>query len=341
MSGGGSPKNEVKKIQIMDNCSSDPSFKSRFYCEAGWHLEKQSKHCVLIYNLASKVTAKKKPKLFEPAAVTVASHYRISKDTARRAMRKLHKLGFFELVGTTRYGTNCYRFVSHDEWARKHPGQCAVYQPHSEIEQMHAGLETVLSEEHKVHAKSEPISGRQSTEAEEQGAQKGAVDKQGEGSQHLSYGTREHSAKPKGLGDTTSASAAQPEETMLARELAHLSRGEITFGDKQRVRLAELLKEFTAKEIMSAFKSWLKEQDLSDPKNVSFLPSTFVQIADSLAYSARRKKQEDEAYHKLVDATRERLQAEAEAESQELERKRKEEENAFNPLFGVESCLAD
>ena len=116
--------------------------------------------------------------------------------------------------------------------------------------------------------------------------------------------------------DTTAAvaSAKDPEVVSLARELTYASGGEIAFQDKQRSRLAEVLKEFSAEEIKHAFATWLGNQDLSDPKNVSFLAGKFVQIADSLCYTAKRKKQESEETKVLRDQTATRLQEQAEQE---------------------------
>lgn len=110
------------------------------------------------------------------------------------------------------------------------------------------------------------------------------------------------------------ASARDPEVVSLARELTYASGGEIAFQDKQRSRLAEVLKEFSAAEITSAFSAWFADQDTSDPKNVSFLAGKFVQIADQLADTARRKQKESEQTRILRDQTAARLQEEAEQE---------------------------
>lgn len=110
------------------------------------------------------------------------------------------------------------------------------------------------------------------------------------------------------------AVAKDPEVVSLARELTYASEGLVAFPDKQRARLGEVLKEFSAAEIKSAFSAWLDGQDLSDPKNVSYLAGKFVQIADSLCYTARRKKQETDEARILRDQMAARLQAEAEQE---------------------------
>lgn len=110
------------------------------------------------------------------------------------------------------------------------------------------------------------------------------------------------------------ASARDPEVVSLARELTYASGGEIAFQDKQRSRLAEVLKEFPAELIKETFVAWIGNQDMSDPKNVSFLAGKFVQIADSLCYTAERKRIEADQTRALREQTAARLQAEAEQE---------------------------
>jgi hypothetical protein len=118
------------------------------------------------------------------------------------------------------------------------------------------------------------------------------------------------------LGGETPARAVakDPEVGNLVRELSYRSKGQISFMDKQRVRLAEVLKEFTAAEITTAFDAWFAEQDASDPKNLGYLPNQFAQKADQLCYTARRKKQEAEETKALRDQTAARLQEQAEQE---------------------------
>jgi hypothetical protein len=129
-----------------------------------------------------------------------------------------------------------------------------------------------------------------------------------------------------------SAVLKDPEVVSLVRELSYASGGQICFVDKQRARLAEVLKEFTAEEIKSAFKTWVETQDLNDPKNLSFLPGKFVQIVDNLAYSARKQKQEAEKAKTLRDATALRLQEEAEIDRQAREKMKQDESEIFDPL---------
>lgn len=128
------------------------------------------------------------------------------------------------------------------------------------------------------------------------------------------------------------ASAKDPEVVSIVRELTYASEGRVAFLDKQRVRLAEVLKEFPAAEIKAVFAAWIGEQDLLDSKNVQFLAGKFVQIVDSLCYSARRRKQEADDAKAARDVTAERLQREAVEERRLAEEKKQSEEAAFDPL---------
>jgi hypothetical protein len=130
--------------------------------------------------------------------------------------------------------------------------------------------------------------------------------------------------------EAATADATDPEVVSLARELSYLSEGQISFMDKQRVRLAEVLKEFSAAEITSAFSAWYADQDTNDPKNVSFLAGKFVQIVDGLAYAARKTKKQKEQYNAARDATAKRMSEEAEAARQA--QAKKEAEQDFDPF---------
>jgi uncharacterized protein YbaA (DUF1428 family) len=145
-----------------------------------------------------------------------------------------------------------------------------------------------------------------------------------------------HVAPDRLSADTPGAAAAfrDPEVVSLARELTYLSDGQISFGDKHRVRLAEVLKEFTALEIQSVFRSWLQDQDLTDPKNLGYLPGNFVQKVDGLAYTARRKAEEAKQAQKDRDTAVARLQAEAEADRLKREADKTQENNLVDAVFG-------
>jgi hypothetical protein len=128
------------------------------------------------------------------------------------------------------------------------------------------------------------------------------------------------------------AEVKSPALTDLNRELTYLSGGVISFIDKQKIKLVELLREWTREEIITVFKEWLADQDLTDAKNLQYLPGKFVQTADSRCYSLRRARQEKVAEAEARQKAVERLQEAANAEREEAERKRQEEAQQFDPL---------
>lgn len=131
--------------------------------------------------------------------------------------------------------------------------------------------------------------------------------------------------------DTPSQAAAKsPEAINLSRELSVLSGGDVAFNDKHRVRLSELLQEYSSEEILGAWKAWAPNQD-SDPK---FLAGNFVQAADNLCYAARRREKERREQDAAHEATRKRLQEEAEAERRLAEQREREQADLFDPIAG-------
>jgi hypothetical protein len=296
-----------------------------------WHFSKQSRACALIYALASRVTAKK-GWIFYASAAKVASFLGLSKDTVYRAIRALRKLGFFEFLGKTKYGTNRYRVHSHEEWAEKHPEQCAVYHRDSEADFTEPSSEMVQPGEPDAGAEVEFASGDRITQSKMQDSSCKANAIPVEAPHIPPRGTRQSGALEQQARDTTSVLAAHPEVRALARDLTFTSGGQITFRDKERARLTEVLKEFSAAEIRSVFSAWVADQDLDDPKNVQYLPGKFVEIVDSLAYTARRKKQEAERERIVRAAAVKRLLEEAEDERRLAEEKKRAEAEIFDPL---------
>lgn len=123
-----------------------------------------------------------------------------------------------------------------------------------------------------------------------------------------------------------------PETVNLTRELAFLSGGQLAFGDKHRVRLAEVLEEFSSDEIIAAFKTWLESNDLSDPYTAKGAANSFSQTADQLCYSARKRKAEMEAAKEQRDAMARRLELEAEEERARKAEAKANQEEIFDPL---------
>ena len=103
----------------------------------------------------------------------------------------------------------------------------------------------------------------------------------------------------------------------------------MAFQDKQKIRLAETLKEFTAEEITAVFKTWVDEQDLTDPKNLQFLPGKFVQIAGDKAYALRKSREVRSKDAVERELAVKRLQEEAEANRLAAEAVKEEESETF------------
>lgn len=126
--------------------------------------------------------------------------------------------------------------------------------------------------------------------------------------------------------------AKAPEVVSLVRELTYLSDGKVKFADRQKPLLAELAGEYPQTEILAVFRAWLDDHDLSDPRTVQYAAKNFVECADALCYSARRKKQERSEADVQREAAKLRLQEEAEAERVAAETEKKSEEDIFDPL---------
>ena len=133
-----------------------------------------------------------------------------------------------------------------------------------------------------------------------------------------------------GNAGAVKASSRDPEVIELSRSIARASGGEITFLDKQKIRLSEALKEFTQEEIITGFKEWFGKQDVA--KDGPFLAGKFAQQAADLAYNVREERIEKEIAAKKREAKVLELQEQAEADRTASEKARQEEDEAFDPL---------
>ena len=123
-----------------------------------------------------------------------------------------------------------------------------------------------------------------------------------------------------------------PQITSLVRELTYLSDGKVTFQGRHKIQLAALLESFPPEELLSVFKTFIETKDLEDAYTLKYITQNYLDAADGLAYTTRRKKQESDDARVQRDLTAARLQEEAEAERREREAKRKAEEESFDPL---------
>lgn len=126
--------------------------------------------------------------------------------------------------------------------------------------------------------------------------------------------------------------SSDPRVIGLVRELAYLSDGRVTFQGRQKVQLAVLLESYPPEELIAVFKAYLETKDLEDPYTLKFIAQNYLDAADGLAYSVRRRKQEADDAKAARDVIAERLQREAEEERRLAGEKRQSEEAVFDPL---------
>ena len=118
----------------------------------------------------------------------------------------------------------------------------------------------------------------------------------------------------------------------LVREIAYLSDGKVTFQGRHKVMLAELLKENTPEDLLAAFKTFVEDKDLNDSYVLKYVTSNYLDAADGLCYSARKKSAERAQAEKDRAAAVARLQADAEANRKQQELERQKEQDVFDPL---------
>ncbi len=102
----------------------------RYVCGPEWHFAKlkSTPMAGYIYGHAFRIT-NHGSRLFHGSVLGLAAHFGVSRSTVQRAIKVLVDLGFFEVVRERRFGSTMYQVLSHHEWAKKYPGQCAVKGP--------------------------------------------------------------------------------------------------------------------------------------------------------------------------------------------------------------------
>lgn len=120
----------------------------------------------------------------------------------------------------------------------------------------------------------------------------------------------------------------------LTREITYLSDNKVSFNDKQRARLGEVLSEgYTPVEVIVAFKGFyapIQDNDYS----IRNAAKDFSQGASDLCYGVRRNAQKSEETEEQVEAARVRTLQTAELEHLEWEEKRRIEEEAMEDTLG-------
>lgn len=110
------------------------------------------------------------------------------------------------------------------------------------------------------------------------------------------------------------SAAEDPQVLHLARELAYRSDNTVAFDHKAKAGLAKLLVEYTVDEVISIFRTDFFPAIQDDPKQLPFAAKNFVEKADQLLYTARRKKAEKEAADAAIEAAKVSMQSVAEEE---------------------------
>jgi hypothetical protein len=303
-------------------------------------MRNQVKPCALVYGLASRLTAKKKDeparakrKYFYASAKTISSYLSCDPGTVRRGIDALREIGFFEFKGVGPKGVNVFRVLTHEEWQRKHPGECGVFQRGSEFtfeeaEEMPEEGPIATVEQGSAN-KTEP------SKKSERTSQPVARENQTRAYHPPSVEVSKRNAKQPGDVNTDLDISSESGVTALARELTYLSRDRVTFKGRDKPVLANLLKTYSQKELVSVFKTYLVDEDLEDLHTLKFIAQDFLDAADALAYSARKRKQDTEKEKAARDAAVKRMQDEAEAERKLAEKKKQEE--SYDPIFGPDS----
>ena len=138
------------------------------------------------------------------------------------------------------------------------------------------------------------------------------------------------------LAGETPASVAvkDPAVVNLTREFTYLSGSKVTFQGRHKVTLAELLSTYSTDELVSVFRTFIGDKDLEDPYVLKYVAQNFLDAADGLAYTSRRKAEEVKQAQKDRDTAVARLQAEAEADRLKREADKTQENNLVDTVFG-------
>jgi hypothetical protein len=106
---------------------------TRFHCSVEWHLALlEGRFTGLIYSFAYRIAGTGGS--FHASAINVAEFFHCHRNAVLRSYKQLEQAGFFVVKrpalklrqGDGRFTTTIYEVLSHKEWARKHPGECAA-----------------------------------------------------------------------------------------------------------------------------------------------------------------------------------------------------------------------
>lgn len=108
-------------VHKMDSAAETHLEGGRYLCNSEWHLRK------IHYVYSHALRLSRKSGYFFGSQRGLAEFFECSPSTMWRAFDELEAKGFFEVVDSNYGDPNCYRVLTHDEWASKHPEEkCAA-----------------------------------------------------------------------------------------------------------------------------------------------------------------------------------------------------------------------
>ena len=100
----------------------------------------------------------------------------------------------------------------------------------------------------------------------------------------------------------------------LAVDMARVSEGLVVFGKAHMPALTDLLRDYSAEEVVSVFRAFFTTVDTDNTKDLRYGPRNFLDGAETRLITARRLKQEREAQAAQLSAIKDKMQTERQAE---------------------------
>ena len=99
-----------------------------YFCTAEWHLKRHMGDHVtlaaLLYPFALGISQESGE--FFCSGRRLAQYFDCNPTTLYDAIGLLEYIGFFEYAGTKTDGRNVYKVLTHSQWAKQNPKQCAI-----------------------------------------------------------------------------------------------------------------------------------------------------------------------------------------------------------------------
>jgi hypothetical protein len=99
---------------------------SHYHCSAEWHLArlrgKGAYYAPLVLSMALHLG--KKSGVFSASIPRLATYFKATENTIRKAIHILVEQGFLEVISKEDGASICYLPLTHKEWAAKNPGRC-------------------------------------------------------------------------------------------------------------------------------------------------------------------------------------------------------------------------